>query len=229
LARFIDELKRTHRCGDLRASDEGTEVILFGWVASYRDHGGCVFVDLRDREGITQLVFDPNLGGHGELPKQAYERAQSVRSEWVIGVRGTVRSRGAMKNPKLATGDIELHVTEMTVFNRADTPPFEISDSIDTGEEKRLQYRYLDLRRAPLQRTLRVRHRLNQTIRRYFDGQGFLELETPFMVKYTPGGARNFLVPSRMNAGKFYALAESPQLFKQLYMVAGFDRYFQIV
>ena len=229
MARFIDELKRTHRCGDLRASDEGKEVVLFGWVASYRDHGGCVFVDLRDRDGITQIVFDPNLSGHGDLPKQSYERAQTLRSEWVIGVRGTVKSRGAMKNPKLPTGEIEIHAVELTVFNKADTPPFEISDEIDTGEEKRLQYRFLDLRRAPLQRTLRVRHKTHQVVRRYFDSQGFLELETPFMVKYTPGGARNFLVPSRMNAGKFYALAESPQLFKQLFMCAGFDRYFQIV
>jgi aspartyl-tRNA synthetase len=229
VARFIDELKRTHHCGELRASDEGKEVVLFGWVASYRDHGGCVFVDLRDREGITQIMFDPKVSGHGEAPKDSYERAQAVRSEWVIGVRGVVKSRGAMKNPKLPTGEIEVHAIEMTVFNRADTPPFEVQDDIDTGEEKRLQYRYLDLRRAPLQRTLRVRHRINQTVRSYFDEHGFLELETPFMVKYTPGGARNFLVPSRMNAGKFYALAESPQLFKQLYMVAGFDRYFQIV
>ncbi len=229
VARFIDELKRTHRCGDLRGTDEGNEVVLFGWVSNYRDHGGCVFVDLRDREGITQIVFDPDMAGHGDAPKKAYELAQAVRSEWVIGIRGTVKSRGAMKNPKLATGDIEVHAVEMTVFNKADTPPFEIADSIDTGEEKRLEYRYLDLRRAPLQRTLRVRHKINQVVRRYFDGQGFLELETPFMVKYTPGGARNFLVPSRMNAGKFYALAESPQLFKQLYMCAGFDRYFQIV
>jgi aspartyl-tRNA synthetase len=226
VARFIDELKRTHRCGDLRASDENKEVVLFGWVASYRNHGGCVFVDLRDREGVTQLVFDPNFPG---IAKETFERASDVRSEWVIGVRGNVKSRGEMKNPKIATGDIEVHVVEMTIFNKSDTPPFEIADSIDTGEEKRLQYRYLDLRRAPLQRTLRVRHRLNQTVRKYFDSQGFLELETPFMVKYTPGGARNFLVPSRMNAGKFYALAESPQLFKQLYMCAGFDRYFQIV
>jgi aspartyl-tRNA synthetase len=229
VARFIDELKRTHRCGDLRGTDEGKEVVLFGWVSNYRDHGGCVFVDLRDREGITQIVFDPDLAGHGDTPKNAYQTAQAVRSEWVIGIRGIVKSRGAMKNPKLATGDIEVHALEMTVFNKSDTPPFEIADAIDTGEEKRLQYRYLDLRRAPLQRTLRVRHKINQVVRRYFDGQGFLELETPFMVKYTPGGARNFLVPSRMNAGKFYALAESPQLFKQLYMCAGFDRYFQIV
>lgn len=229
MARFIDELKRTHRCGDLRAADEGQEVVLFGWVASYRDHGGCLFVDLRDREGITQIVFDPDLKGFDGLPKDAYERSQVLRTEWVIGVRGKVFSRGGNKNPKLATGEIEVHAIELVVFNKSDTPPFEILDEIDTGEEKRLQYRFLDLRRAPLQKTLRVRHKINQTVRRYFDGQGFLELETPFMVKYTPGGARNFLVPSRMHAGKFYALAESPQLFKQLYMVAGFDRYFQIV
>ncbi len=229
MARFIDELKRTHRCGDLRASDEGKEVVLFGWVASYRDHGGCVFVDLRDRDGITQIVFDGDLKGHGDHPKDAYQRAQALRGEWVIGVRGVVRSRGTMKNAKLATGEIEIGAIELAIFNKSDTPPFEIGDSIDTGEEKRLQYRFLDLRRAPLQKTLRVRHRINQVVRNYFDGEGFLELETPYMVKYTPGGARNFLVPSRTNAGKFYALAESPQLFKQLYMVAGFDRYFQIV
>ena len=228
MARFIDELKRTHRCGDLRATDENKEVVLFGWVASYRDHGGCVFFDLRDREGITQIVFDPTIEGH-ELAKGAYELAQTVRTEWVIGVRGIVASRGGNKNPKLPTGEIEVRAVELVVFNKSDTPPFEIQDEIDTGEEKRLQYRYLDLRRAPLQKSLRIRHRIHQTTRSYFDAQGFLELETPFMVKYTPGGARNFLVPSRMNAGKFYALAESPQLFKQLFMVAGFDRYFQIV
>jgi aspartyl-tRNA synthetase len=229
VGRFIDELKRSHHCAELRASDEGKEVVLFGWVASYRDHGGCVFVDLRDREGITQLVFDPDRQGYGETPKLAYEGAQHVRSEWVIGVRGIVIGRGGNKNARLPTGDIEVHVVELTIFNKADTPPFEITDNLDTHEEKRLQYRYLDLRRAPLQRTLRVRHRIAQITRRYFDDAGFLELETPVMVKYTPGGARNFLVPSRMNPGKFFALAESPQLFKQLYMVAGFDRYFQIV
>jgi len=229
MARFIDELKRTHHCSELRAADEGKVVVLFGWVASYRDHGGCVFIDLRDREGITQLVFDPELSGHGELPRAAYDAARALRSEWVVGVRGVVKSRGANKNPKLATGEIEVHGIELGVFNKSDTPPFEVADEIDTGEEKRLQYRYLDLRRAPLQRTLRTRHRIHQSVRRYFDDQGFLELETPFMVKYTPGGARNFLVPSRTNPGKFYALAESPQLFKQLYMVAGFERYFQIV
>jgi aspartyl-tRNA synthetase len=229
MARFIDDLKRTHHAGELRAADEGKIVVLFGWVASYRDHGGCVFIDLRDREGITQLVFDPELAGHGELPRAAHQIARDLRSEWVIGVRGIVKSRGANKNPKIPTGEIEVHAIELTVFNKSETPPFEIADSIDTGEEKRLQYRYLDLRRAPLQRTLRTRHRINQVTRRYFDQQGFLELETPIMVKYTPGGARNFLVPARMHAGKFYALAESPQLFKQLYMVAGFGQYFQIV
>ncbi len=229
MARFIDELKRTHRCGDLRASDEGKEVVLFGWAASYRDHGGCVFVDLRDREGIAQLVFDPDLQGHGGSPKAAYTIAQQIRSEWVIGIRGIVVSRGANKNPKLPTGDVEVRVVELTVFNKSDTTPFEITDKLDTAEEKRLQHRYLDLRRAPLQKALRVRHTINQQTRRYFDEAGFLELETPILCKYTPGGARNFLVPSRSYAGKFYALAESPQLFKQLYMVAGFDRYFQIV
>ena len=229
MARFIDELKRTHHSGELRASDEGATVVLFGWVASYRDHGGCVFIDLRDREGITQLVFDPELAGHGEQPRAAHDGARALRNEWVVGVRGVVKSRGANKNPKLPTGEIELHVVELTVFNKSETPPFEIADAIDTGEEKRLEYRYLDLRRAPLQKTLTVRHRINQVTRSYFDAKGFLELETPVMVKYTPGGARNFLVPSRLHTGKFYALAESPQLFKQLYMVAGFDRYFQIV
>ncbi len=236
MARFIDELKRTHDCGALRASDEGKTVVLFGWVASYRDHGGCVFIDLRDREGITQVVFDPeavvlkNRGAKLDRdPKQAHAVAQAMRSEWVVGVRGVVVNREGNKNPKLPTGDIEVHAIEAAVFNKSETPPFEIAEDIDTGEEKRLQYRYLDLRRPPLQRTLRVRHRINQTVRRYFDESGFLELETPIMVKYTPGGARNFLVPSRMSAGKFYALAESPQLFKQLYMVAGFEKYFQIV
>ncbi|CAN5689802.1 aspartate--tRNA ligase [soil metagenome] len=229
MARFIGELKRTTDNGTLRAADAGKEVVLFGWVASYRDHGGCVFVDLRDREGITQLVFDPDLKGFEDMPKVAYDAAQALRSEWVIGIRGTVVSRGKNANPKLPTGEIEIHVVELTIFNKADTPPFEILDHIDTAEEKRFQYRYLDLRRAPLQKTLRVRHRIHQVTRRYFDDAGFLELETPVMVKYTPGGARNFLVPSRMHAGKFFALAESPQLFKQLYMVAGFDRYFQIV
>ena len=234
MQRFIDELKRTHRCGDLRASDVGKEVVLFGWAASRRDHGQCVFVDLRDRDGLTQVVFDPAFVPSGVAfdeagVKAAHKLAEGVRGEWVLGVRGVVVSRGDKINPKMATGEIEVHVIEACVFNKAETPPFEITDQLDTREEVRLQYRYLDLRRAPLQHTLRVRHKINQITRNYLSDQGCLELETPYMVKYTPGGARNFLVPSRTNRGKFFALAESPQLFKQLFMVAGFDRYFQIV
>jgi aspartyl-tRNA synthetase len=234
VARFIDELKRTHHCGALRAPDIGKEVVLFGWVANRRDHGSLVFVDLRDREGITQIVFDPDSSA------AAHELADLLRSEWVIGVRGKVRSRGeqfskkenkmvSAANPNLATGEIEVEVLEATIFNKSDTPPFELGANIDTREEVRLEYRYLDLRREPLQNALKLRHRVNQAVRNHLTEQGCLELETPFLCKYTPGGARNFLVPSRLHAGKFYALAESPQLFKQLFMVAGFDRYFQIV
>ncbi|MBN2192789.1 MAG: aspartate--tRNA ligase [Polyangiaceae bacterium] len=234
MARFIDELKRTHDCGALRTADVGHEVVLFGWVASRRDHGSLIFIDLRDRGGITQIVFDPTVGA------EAHSLAEAMRSEWVIGIRGRVRARGeqwsskeqkmvSARNPNLVTGEIEIEVLEATVFNRAETPPFEIADQLDTREEVRLEHRYLDLRRQPLQRALTVRHEMNQAARNYLAGQGCLELETPFMVKYTPGGARNFLVPSRLHPGTFYALAESPQIFKQLFMVAGYDRYFQIV
>jgi aspartyl-tRNA synthetase len=234
VARFIDELKRTHDCGALRATDIGTEAVLFGWVANRRDHGSLIFVDLRDREGVTQVVFDPDTSA------EAHGLADALRGEWVIGIRGKVRSRGqqfskkegklvSAANPNLATGEIEVEVHEATVFNRSETPPFELDAAIDTREEIRLEYRYLDLRREPLKRALRLRHEVNQAARNYLSSQGCLELETPFLVKYTPGGARNFLVPSRLSAGKFYALAESPQLFKQLFMVAGYDKYFQIV
>jgi len=234
VARFIDELKRTHHNAALRAANIDEEVVLFGWVDSRRDHGALIFVDLRDREGLTQVVFDPDAS------QEAHDLAEQVRSEWVIGIRGRVRSRGeqwskkenkmvSATNPNLATGEIEVVVLEATLFNKSDTPPFEITDSIDTREEVRLQYRYLDLRRTPLQRSLRMRHTINQATRNYLSSQGCLEIETPFLVKYTPGGARNFLVPSRLHSGKFYALAESPQIFKQLFMVAGYERYFQIV
>lgn len=223
MSRFIEELKRTHSCGMLREEHIGQEVVLFGWVHSNRDHGNCIFIDLRDRDGLTQVVFDP------QISPDAHSLAEAMRSEWVIGIRGRVRDRGGMRNPKLPTGAIEVAVLETTVFNKSNTPPFQIDDQTRTSEELRLQYRYLDLRRPKLQQTLMTRSKLNQATRRYFDSQGFLELETPFLVKYTPGGARNFLVPSRLHAGKFYALAESPQLFKQLFMVAGMDRYFQIV
>ena len=234
MARFIDELKRTHDCGAIRASDIGKEVVLFGWVQIRRDHGSIVFVDLRDREGVTQVVFDP------ETSPSAHTVADQLRSEWVIGIRGVVRSRGeqfskkegklvSAANPNLPTGEVEVSVLEATIFNKAETPPFAIEDQSDTREEVRLEHRYLDLRRAPLQKALRLRHRINQATRTYLSDNGALELETPLLVKYTPGGARNFLVPSRLHAGKFYALAESPQLFKQLFMVAGYERYFQIV
>ncbi|HTT71058.1 MAG TPA: aspartate--tRNA ligase [Anaeromyxobacteraceae bacterium] len=223
MSRFIVELKRTHSCGELSKEDLGREVVLFGWVNNRRDHGGAVFIDLRDREGLTQVVFEE------DVRPEVHERAGELRLEYCVGVRGTVVSRGANVNPKLRTGEIEVHATDLEIFNRSEPTPFPIEDRIDTGEEKRLQYRYLDLRRAPLQKAFITRARVNHLTRNYFTEKGFLELETPFMVKYTPGGARNFLVPSRLNPGKFYALAESPQLFKQLYMMAGFDRYFQIV
>jgi aspartyl-tRNA synthetase len=222
VAKFLEDIKRTHSCGQLRETDIGKDVVLFGWVQSARDQGGAIFVDLRDRDGITQIVFDR------EASADNHKIAEQLRREWVIGIRGKVRDRGAMRNPKIPTGAIEVMVQDATIFNRAETPPFEIADNIDTHEEKRLEYRYLDLRRPKLQKIFRTRHEINRITRNLLSDNGFLELETPSLVKYTPGGARNFLVPSRMAQGKFYALAESPQLFKQLFMVAGYDRYFQI-
>jgi aspartyl-tRNA synthetase len=223
LPRFITELKRTHSCGELTKADEGKEVVLFGWVNNRRDHGGAVFIDLRDREGLTQVVFE-----EGVRP-DVHDLAGQLRLEYCVGIRGKVMSRGGNVNPKLRTGEIEVHASELEIFNRSEPAPFQVDEKIDTSEEKRLQYRFLDLRRPPLQKALMTRAKVNHLTRNYFTDQKFLELETPFMGKYTPGGARNFLVPSRLNPGKFYALAESPQLYKQLYMVAGFDRYFQIV
>jgi aspartyl-tRNA synthetase len=223
MAEFIRELKRTHSCGELTARDIGKEVVLFGWVHNRRDHGGAVFIDLRDRAGLTQVVFEEDVSP--DLQGTAHE----LRYEFCIGVRGKVVSRGANVNPRLTTGEIEVHVAQAAIFNRSETPPFLIEDKLDTAEEKRLHYRYLDLRRAPLQRTLAARSKMNAVTRSTLDRLGFLELETPYLVKYTPGGARNFLVPARLSPGKFYALAESPQIFKQLFMVAGFDKYFQIV
>jgi aspartyl-tRNA synthetase len=223
MSEFLRDLKRTHDCGALRSSDAGTRVVLFGWVASRRDHGGCVFIDLRDRAGLTQLVFEPSVNN------AAHALAGELRSEFCIGAVGVVRDRGGAKNPNLPTGDIEIHCDQLTIFSRSETPPFEISDDSTTNELIRLKHRPLDLRRPALQKNFLVRSQIYQTTRRVLSEQAFTEIETPFMVKYTPGGARNFLVPSRLNPGQFYALAESPQLFKQLFMVAGFDRYFQIV
>lgn len=221
-SKFITEVKRTHTCGQLRGAHVGQEVVLFGWVHNYRDHGGAVFIDLRDREGLTQVVFEPDI-------EAAHSLAGTLRYEFCVGIKGKVLSRGKNTNPNLATGEIEVKATELVIFNRSETPPFLVEDNVQTAEEKRLAYRYLDLRRPALQQTLMARSKMNALTRAYLVDKGFLELETPFMGKYTPGGARNFLVPSRLNPTKFYALAESPQLYKQLFMVAGFDKYFQIV
>jgi len=239
VAQFITDIKRTHRCGELNGSNIGQRAVLFGWVHSRRDHGGAVFIDMRDRTGMTQVVFDPSLEtvpaelrGGVDLASvtAAHDLAHAtLRSEYCFGVEGIVVGRGKNVNTRIATGEIELVVTRLEVFNRSEPVPFPLEDEIDTAEDKRLAHRYLDLRRRPLQEALIRRSRANQVVRSYFNDGGFLELETPFLVKYTPGGARNFLVPSRLSPGKFYALAESPQLFKQLFMVAGFDRYFQIV
>ena len=222
MATFLSKYTRTHGCGSLRGSDVGAEVVLTGWVDVRRDHGGCVFIDLRDREGITQVMFDPSVS------EVAHRLAGDLRNEFCIGVHGRVISRGDNVNPRLATGEIEIRGDDLEIFSRADTPPFPIEDDIDTNEALRLQYRYLDLRRPRFQRALRLRSQAAQAARGYLIDNGFSEIETPFMVKYTPGGARNFVVPSRLNPGSFYALAESPQIYKQLLMVAGYERYFQI-
>ncbi len=223
MTEFISELKRTHSCGALRVADVGAEVVLFGWVHGRRDLGGCVFVDLRDREGLTQVVFDPTV------ESDAYERAGAIRGEYVIGIRGIVRSRGNQVNPDMPTGEIEVSAHNLEVFSKAETPPFHIEDDVDATEALRLRYRYLDLRRRELQDVLIRRSSMVQAVRRYLVSEGFLELETPFLTKSTPEGARDYLVPSRVNRGKWYALPQSPQLFKQLFMVAGFERYFQVV
>ena len=217
-------LKRTKNCGELRAMDEGQEVVLAGWAHSYRDHGGLVFIDLRDREGLTQLVFDPKTN------PPAHEQARAVRTEWVLAAKGKVRHRAAgMENPKLPTGAIEIDVHELEILNKALTPPFEIGSTNNISEETRLRYRYIDLRRPEMQRILRIRNDVTRIVRKYHQERGFLEIETPFLGKSTPEGARDFLVPSRLAAGSFYALPQSPQLFKQILMVSGLERYLQIV
>jgi aspartyl-tRNA synthetase len=216
-------LKRTQMCGQPRISDVGQTLIVNGWVNSYRDHGSLVFIDLRDRTGLVQLVFDP------EKYPQIHKLARTLRCEWVVGAKGKVRPRGqGMENPKLATGQIEIAVEEMEVFNQAKTPPFEL-DNANVGEELRLQYRYIDLRRPEMLNKLAIRHKVTKIARDYYDSNGFWEIETPMLGKSTPEGARDFLVPSRLYKGSFYALPQSPQLFKQILMVSNVDRYFQIV
>jgi aspartyl-tRNA synthetase len=223
MGRFLAEWKRSHTCGELRDAHEGQTVILMGWVQGYRDHGGCVFVDLRDRFGLTQVKFDPAVS------KDAHEAANKLRSEWVVGVRGKVTSRGSNANANMATGAIEVEASELEIFNNSKTPPFQISDRIDANELLRLKYRYLDLRRPVIQQKLILRHRVNQLVRNYLATEhNFLEIETPILSKSTPEGARDYLVPSRVHPGEFYALPQSPQTFKQILMIAGYDRYMQI-
>jgi aspartyl-tRNA synthetase len=217
------KLKRTHTCGELRAADVGKTVVLNGWVDARRDFGNLVFVDLRDRYGRTQILFSPDRA------QGLHDAAAKLRGETVIAVRGVVAKRDAdTVNRKIATGEIEVDAQEIEVLNEAKTPPFEIADRVNVSEETRLQYRFLDLRRAAMQKNVVTRHRILKALREYMDGQGFIDIETPYMVKFTPGGARNFVCPSRLFPGKFFALAESPQIFKQLFMVSGLDRYYQI-
>jgi len=216
-------LKRTHGCGTLSRNEVGSEVVVMGWVDSRRDHGGLIFVDLRDRSGIVQVVFSPDN-------KTAFTKAENLRNEYVVAVAGTVRVRPeGTENEKLKTGDIEVVAREARILNRARTPVFYIEDGIEVDENLRLRYRYLDLRRPEMQRALELRHRAAKLIRDFLDSRGFWEIETPVLTRSTPEGARDFLVPSRLNPGKFYALPQSPQLFKQLLMVSGVERYFQIV
>ncbi|MCP4377846.1 MAG: aspartate--tRNA ligase [bacterium] len=222
-------LDRTHNCGQLRESDIDTEVRLCGWVRSYRDHGGVIFVDLRDRYGITQVVFDMPEDGN-DAGKAMYDLADSLRNEWVISIAGVVRHRGEDRiNPKLDTGQIEILSTELTILNESDTVPFEPDSFTSVAEETRLRYRYIDLRRPEMAGAIILRHEITAAMRSVLNDDGFIEVETPFLTKSTPEGARDFLVPSRMNQADFYALPQSPQLFKQILMVGGMDRYYQVV
>jgi aspartyl-tRNA synthetase len=220
----METLKRTHTCGELTAVNKEQTVVLMGWVNRWRDHGQLIFVDLRDREGITQIVFN------AENNPDLHRAAKALRSEFVIAARGIVRVRGkGLENPNLKTGEIEVATDELKVLSEAKTTPFPIDDELTTSEELRLKYRYLDLRRPRMQETFRMRHRITMTVRDYMDRQGFWEVETPILTKSTPEGARDYLVPSRLQHGSFYALPQSPQLFKQILMISGFEKYFQIV
>lgn len=216
--------KRTHTCGELRESNIGQKIVLNGWVDRRRDLGGVIFIELRDRYGITQVVFEPNYNS------AAHQAAKDLRSEFVLSIEGVVRKRPeGTENPELATGNVDVMVDELTILNEAETPPFAIKDEIDTHEDLRLKYRYLDLRRPAMQKNILLRHKMYQLVRKYFDENNFVEVETPVLMKSTPEGARDYLVPSRLHKGKFYALPQSPQQYKQLLMVSGLDRYFQIV
>jgi aspartyl-tRNA synthetase len=216
-------MRRTHTCGEITKKEDGKEVTLQGWVRTRRDHGGVIFIDLRDRYGLTQVVFDP------EIDKTAHKKAEGLRREYVIQITGKVRPRPeGLANPKLKTGDIEIAVNEIEILNEAETPPFEIDERKEISEDLRLKYRYLDLRKQDMQHNLLMRHTVCKATRDYLDSNSFIEIETPILAKSTPEGARDYLVPSRVHPGKFFALPQSPQLFKQLLMIAGYDRYFQI-
>ena len=221
---ILGDWKRTHYCGDLRKEDIGKEVCMMGWVHRRRDHGGLIFIDLRDRTGIGQLALDP------DRDPEAHAKAEAVRNEFVVAAFGKVspRPEGTV-NPKMATGEVEVEISEIRILNPAKTPPFMLDEFSEVAENLRLKYRYLDLRRVGIQQNLIMRHKVAQTVRNYLTEKDFLEIETPMLTKSTPEGARDYLVPSRVNLGNFYALPQSPQLFKQLLMVSGFDRYFQIV
>src|ERR1700728_4801964 len=220
---FLGSLQRTHMCGQLRVEEDGAPVVLMGWVNRRRDHGNLIFLDVRDRTGITQVVLDKEVSG------QAHAKAEAARPEYVVAVKGKVRLRGAgLENPKMDTGEIEVVADELLLLNEAKTPPFSPAEDAIANEEVRLKYRYLDLRRTEMQKNFRLRHEVTRAVREYLSADGFLEIETPFMTRSTPEGARDYLVPSRVHAGHFYALPQSPQIFKQILMVSGFDRYFQI-
>jgi len=217
-------LKRTHHCNALTHADVGKEIVLMGWVLRRRDHGGVIFIDLRDRWGLTQVVFNP------EINAEVHAKAHGIRSEWVLAIRGLVEARpDGMVNPKLATGEIEVRVLELRILNQSKTPPFPLDEDTEISEGLRLKYRYIDLRRPNMAEGLIMRHKASQAIRTYLNNENFLEIETPVLTRSTPEGARDYLVPSRVNQGKFFALPQSPQLFKQLLMVGGMDRYYQIV
>ncbi|MCJ7595272.1 MAG: aspartate--tRNA ligase [Desulfobacterales bacterium] len=220
----LGDWKRTHDCGGLRPEHIGRDVLLMGWVNSRRDLGNLIFIDMRDREGLTQIVFDP------QVDQESHERAHILRNEWVLAVKGKVSPRlEGQENPKLPTGAVEVKVTDIRILNRTETPPFQVDGAVDASETLRLKYRYLELRRKKVFDHFRLRHLMTVCIRDYLNRNGFIEVETPFLTKSTPEGARDYLVPSRVSKGHFYALPQSPQLFKQLLMVAGFDRYYQIV
>jgi aspartyl-tRNA synthetase len=221
---FLGTLQRTHTCGELRAGDAGKDIVLMGWVNRRRDHGNLIFLDLRDRSGVAQIVLDKDLAPEG------HAKAEQVRPEYVVAAKGTLRNRDASAvNPKMPTGEVELVANELLVLNDSRVPPFSPAEDAIANEEVRLQYRYLDLRRPEMQTNFSLRHRVALAVRNYLSAQGFLEIETPFMTRSTPEGARDYLVPSRVHPAHFYALPQSPQLFKQILMISGFDRYFQIV